>query len=117
MKANLSYRSAAAIGVALALSCGGPTPADAAEAAKAATHTVVIDAVRFAPETLVVKSGDTIIWVNNDPFPHTVTSPAGGFESREIAAGKSWRYTARKAGVFPYTCTLHPTMKATLKVE
>ena len=64
-----------------------------------------------------VRVGDTVRWVNKDPFPHTVTSKEGGFDSHEIASGKSWRYRARKAGVFPYVCTLHPTMKATLRVE
>jgi plastocyanin len=86
-------------------------------AAVAATHTVVIDGVKFDPETITVKAGDTVVWVNKDPFPHTVTSQAGGFDSHDIAAGQSWSYMTTKAGVFPYTCTFHPTMQATLKVE
>jgi plastocyanin len=116
-KADRPYRIAATFTVALVLSFAGIAQADAAGAAKAATHTVVIDGVRFEPEILTVKTGDTVVWVNRDPFPHTVTSQAGGFDSREIAAGKSWRYTAKKEGEFPYVCTLHTTMKATLKVE
>ena len=32
-------------------------------------------------------------------------------------AGKSWKFTARKAGEFAYLCTLHPNMKGILKVE
>jgi len=87
-----------------------------AQAAPHGTPTVVIDGVKFAPETVTVKRGDTVVWVNNDPFPHTVTAK-GVFDSGEIPAGKSWRYKARKAGVYPYVCTLHPNMKATLKVE
>ena len=84
--------------------------------ASAATHTVVIDGLKYEPETLTAKVGDRIVWVNKDPFPHTATS-AGAFDSREIAAGKSWTYTPRKAGEYGYICTLHPTMKGTLRVE
>jgi len=81
------------------------------------THTVVIDSLRFDPQVLTVKAGDTIVWVNRDPFPHTVTAEGKSFDSHEIAPGQSWKYTARKAGEFAYACMLHPTMKATLRVE
>jgi plastocyanin len=91
--------------------CAGAIAAD-----KPATHTVVIEAVKYEPETLTVKSGDSIIWVNKDPFPHTVTAK-GAFDSHDIAAGKSWKYIARKTGGYAYICTLHPNMKGTLKVE
>jgi plastocyanin len=82
----------------------------------AATHTVVIEGTNYAPATLTVKRGDTVVWMNKDPFPHTVTSK-GLFDSHAIAAGRSWKYAPRKAGEFPYICTLHPNMKGTLKVE
>jgi plastocyanin len=85
--------------------------------AMAAMHMVAIDGVAFDPATLTVKVGETVVWVNKDPFPHTVTSQAGGFDSHDIAPGQSWSYTTTKTGVFPYLCTLHPTMHATLKVE
>ena len=83
----------------------------------AATHTVVIDGVKFDPETITVKVGDTVVWVNKDPFPHTVSSQVGGFDSCDITAGQSWSYKATRAGEFPYICVFHPTMKATLRVE
>ena len=84
--------------------------------AAAATHTVVIEGVKFEPESLTVNRGDTIVWVNKDPFPHTVTAK-GAFDSHDIAAGKSWKYTARKSGEFPYVCTLHPNMHGMLTVK
>ncbi|AGW95382.1 hypothetical protein N234_35555 [Ralstonia pickettii DTP0602] len=82
-----------------------------------ASHTVTMDSIRFDPQELTVKAGDTVVWINKDPFPHTVTAQAGDFDSKTIATGKSWKYRATKAGVFPYVCTLHPTMKGTLRVE
>ncbi len=85
-----------------------------AEAAK--THRVVIQGLKYQPETLRVRRGDTVLWVNDDPMPHTVTA-AGHFDSRSIDAGKSWRYVARRAGTYPYVCTLHSNMRGSLQVE
>jgi plastocyanin len=85
-------------------------------AARPVTYTVVIEGAAYAPEALSVKRGDTVVWVNKDPFPHTVTAK-GAFDSHDIAPGKRWEYTARKSGEYPYACTLHPNMKGTLDVE
>jgi plastocyanin len=84
---------------------------------KGTKHTVVIEAMRFDPQELTVKVGDMIEWENRDPFPHTATAVGKPFDSHEIAAGRSWKFTARKAGVFAYACSLHPTMLGTLRVE
>jgi plastocyanin len=82
------------------------------------THTVKIDGTRFDPDDLAVDAGDSIEWVNQDPFPHSVTSTeAGKFDSKEIPPGKSWTYKPSHKGTFAYTCTIHPTMKAKLRVK
>ena len=111
---------ARALVVALTLAggaLGAPDGAnEASAAAKPATHTVIIDGVKYEPATLTVQQGEAVVWVNKDPFPHTVTAP-GAFDSHSIAAGGSWRLVARKAGIYDYICTLHPNMKGTLKVE
>ena len=80
------------------------------------SHAVAIDGVSFKPEALTVQRGDTVVWVNKDPFPHTVTA-SGSFDSHSIAAGASWKFVARKAGDYSYICTLHPNMNGTLRVE
>ncbi len=85
-------------------------------AAPPATHTIVIEGVKYEPEALTVKRGDTIVWINKDPFPHTVTAK-GAFDSRDIPAGKSWKYRPKKPGEYAYVCTLHPNMKGSLRVE
>jgi plastocyanin len=105
-----SRRRVALISVAAFITAAGMLPcvvdpADAEAAKKPGTH------------TLDVKAGDTIVWVNKDPFPHTATSTAGKFDSHEIAAGKSWKFTPKETGAFTYVCTLHPTMKATIRVS
>ena len=93
--------------LALAVACAS---------ASAATHVVVIDGVRYEPATVTVKRGDTVVWRNQDPFPHTVTAK-GRFDSGEIAAGRQWKLVARSAGTFPYICTLHPNMQGVLVVN
>jgi plastocyanin len=90
--------------------------AGATTAATPGRHTVVIEGTKFQPETLTVKRGETVTWINKDPFPHTVTA-AGVFDSHDIPPNRSWRYRAQKTGEYAYNCTLHPNMKESLKVE
>jgi plastocyanin len=94
----------------LAVSCTGA-------AAASDTHTVVIADMKFSPESLTVKRGDTIVWVNKDFFPHNARAQGRSFESPDLGTNKSWRHVATKAGTFSYVCTLHPTMKATVTVK
>jgi plastocyanin len=79
-------------------------------------HTVVMEGIRFVPETLEVQRGDTVEWVNRDVVPHTVTA-AGVFDSGNIAPNARWKRVMGKAGTVPYACTFHPTMKGTLQVR
>ncbi|MGA7951183.1 MAG: cupredoxin family copper-binding protein [Thiobacillaceae bacterium] len=103
--------------LAVALVCAwGLLSAGAIVAATPGRHTVVIEGTRFEPETLTVKRGETVMWINKDPFPHTVTA-AGEFDSHDIPPNRSWRYKAQKPGEYAYSCTLHPNMTGTLKVE
>ena len=59
-------------------------------------HTVVIADMKFVPDTLTVKRGDTVKWVNKDFFPHTATAQDKSFDSRDIATNKPWQYVATK---------------------
>ena len=87
-----------------------------ADTVKPVVHTVTIDSFEFKPPTLTVDRGDTIVWRNSDPVPHTVTAK-GAFESGTVAAGATWKYTAKTSGTFDYICAFHPTMKGTLIVR
>ena len=107
----LATVASALLGAALAAA-----PSSVAAADPPRTHEVVIQGLLYVPETLTVRRGDVVVWINKDPFPHTVTA-AGVFDSGSIAAGKSWRFTAKKPGTHSYLCTLHTTMKGTLRVE
>jgi plastocyanin len=114
------WRTCGALAVAAATLGSGCRSDRGAAARKPApsTHTVTIEAVSYAPQSLTVNVGDTVVWLNKDPFPHTATSSAGNFDSREIAGdGASWAFTTTRAGDFPYTCTLHPTMTGVLHIK
>ena len=78
------------------------------------TH-VAMKNMKFSPATIEIKKGDTVEWKNDDITPHTASSAT--FNSGSIASEAAWRHTFTQAGSFPYTCTFHPDMKATVVVK
>ena len=106
-----------ALAAALGLPSCSKRPDAAAAARRPATHTIVIEAMRFQPDTLTIEAGDTVVWENKDLVSHTATSKAGGFDSQLIEAGKSWQFTSAATGEFGYVCDYHPTMKGRLRIE
>jgi plastocyanin len=111
-------RLARAWGVAVAGLLLAGTAASTSKVTPAAqARMVVIENVQFNPQSLTVKSGERITWVNKDLFPHTATADAKAFDSKEIAPDASWTWLARKPGTYSYVCAFHPTMKGTLTVQ
>jgi plastocyanin len=75
--------------------------------------------ISIEPDTLKVKVGSTIEWVNQDSIEHNVTSASGPskFASKEFGEGGTFRVTVTKPGIIHYRCTLHPaTMNGTIEV-
>jgi plastocyanin len=80
-------------------------------------NTITITGMTFSPSTLTVKSGTVVTWKNNDAMTHTATSDNGTtFNTGNIAPGTSASYTTSATGTFPYHCSIHPGMTATLVV-
>ena len=101
--------------VAQATTVTAPAPT---QVSTATVSPVIIRLVKFSPETIEIKIGQTVEWANNDLTPHTVTSQGtGDLNSGSIDAGASWRHTFTQAGSFPYYCTFHPEMKGTVIVK
>ena|SRR5208283_3231937 len=71
----------------------------------------------FAPATLTVTVGTTVLFVNSDDDAHTVTSTDGFFDSKGLDTNHSWSYTFRKPGTYTYFCELHPFMKGAIVVK
>lgn len=84
------------------------------------TATVAIKNFAYSPVTITIKKGTKVTWTNNDTAPHTVTSDAGDtagvLNSPTLSTGQSYSLTFARAGTFPYHCTIHPNMKATVIV-
>ncbi len=86
----------------------------AEEEVKAAT--VTIDNFTFSPETLTIKPGTKVTFLNRDDIPHTVVAVDKAFKSKALDTDDSYEFVFTTAGVFDYFCGLHPHMKAKIIV-
>jgi plastocyanin len=117
---------------AIAAGCGSSYGGDndhavTAHAAKTATQApaeapqgavVRLKDTSFQPGDVEVKTGQTVTFENEDAIAHTVTAVKGAkFDSGTLAGGKTFTFTARKAGKISYVCTFHPGMTGTITVD
>lgn len=107
-----------AIGLALALFVLVCAPLAGAQADGAPQrHVIEIRGFAFAPAALRVSPGDTVVWVNRDLVPHTVTADDGAWDSGTLDEGEAWEMRigddvpARSA----YFCRHHPSMRGALE--
>jgi len=68
----------------------------------------------FAPGTLTVARGATVVFDNDDTAPHTVTARSGGVDSGVLDPGRQLSLTATEG--FDYFCKIHPSMTARIVV-
>jgi len=78
---------------------------------------ILIQGMAFSPSTITFTAGTTITWTNKDGVPHTVTSNTGIFNSGSIGSNGTYSHLFNTAGTFPYKCTIHPSMTATVVVN
>jgi len=71
----------------------------------------------FTPSTHTVHAGTTVIWLNDDERPHTVTSADGFFASQAIANGESFSFRFDTRGVYPYFSGFQPDLMGTIIVR
>ena len=93
---------------------------DAASVAMAGNkkNTIEIKDFAFNPQTLTVKSGETITWINRDEEPHTVVSVGKKFQkSSALDTDQQFTITAGAPGAYEYFCSVHPKMTGTIVVE
>ena len=84
---------------------------------QATTAEVKIDNFSFGPATLTIAPGTTVTWVNHDDIPHTVVSTDSVFKSKVLDTDEKFSFTFTKAGNYPYFCSIHPKMTATVVVK
>lgn len=78
------------------------------------THIVEIQNFVFSPETLSVKAGDRITWVNKDIVPHTATAADKSWDTGNLKPKDSGSITVTKDMTLDYFCRFHPSMKGAL---
>ena len=71
----------------------------------------------FNPQTLTVKSGENVTWINRDEEPHTVVSVQKQFKkSTALDTDQEFTITAAAPGTYNYFCSVHPKMTGTIVV-
>ena len=98
-----------------------PTPPAAGPEREAQTFQVAMKDLKYAPAVLTIAAGDTVNWVNQDPFGHTVTpvdaaqwgtAGSGDDPAEWLEQGDSWSHTFDKPGTYLYYCKPHASKGA-----
>jgi plastocyanin len=95
-----------------------PTAAEGAQPVAAPAGggggTVKMAGLSFAPGTLTVARGTTVVFDNDDTAPHTVTARSGGVDSGVLDPGRQFSLAVTDG--FEYFCSIHPSMTARIVV-
>ncbi len=62
----------------------------------------------FVPNTITIRQGESIRWINNGTVTHTSTSDTNIWDSGNIAPQGNYVRQFSSGGSFPYHCSLHP---------
>ena len=91
----------------------------AALPAQAAEHVVSQKGKAFSLKRLVVQAGDSVKFVNDDPFSHNVFSLSDikSFDLGSYGQGLAKSVLMDKAGAVEVECAVHPDMKLVIEVK
>jgi plastocyanin len=81
------------------------------------TATIDVKNFAFSPMNLTVTKGTKVTWKFEDSAQHTVKANDGSFSSPALSGGKTYSFTFDKAGTYPYICSIHQYMTATITVK
>jgi plastocyanin len=121
-------RLAAVCGLAVVISCGGgdssPTGADNGGTPPPPSGGVNIEVrdYSFTPDSLTIKVGTTVQWVNQGPSTHHVVSDNGVWDAGQLTPpsgdggdygggptyGETYQFKFDQAGTYRYHCANHP---------
>ena len=72
----------------------------------------------FNPQTITVKSGEKVTWINRDDEPHTIVSVGKQFKkSTALDTDQEFTITVGAPGTYEYFCSVHPKMTGIIIVE
>src|SRR5262249_40546751 len=85
----------------------------------AADVTITQKGRNFSRAEVTVHVGDTLVFVNADPFKHNVHSPTDGFvfDLEVQQPGQTSQVAVTRRGSFDVLCHIHPKMKLRVRVE
>ena len=84
----------------------------------AATEVIHQQGRAFSVESVTIKKGDALTFLNDDSVPHNIMSGTKGneFNLGSQSPGSSTDVTFKEAGDVQVICAIHPRMKMTVKV-
>src|SRR5579859_4370519 len=84
----------------------------------AANLTITQKGRAFSSESVTIKKGEAITFVNDDTVPHNIISTSKGneFNLWSQAPGASTDVTFKEAGEIQVICAIHPRMKMMVNV-
>jgi plastocyanin len=87
--------------------------------AQAAEHVVSQKAKNFSIKRLAVQQGDSVKFVNDDPFAHNVfsLSDVKSFDLGSYGQGLFKSVLMDKPGTVEVECAVHPDMKLVIEVK
>ena len=80
--------------------------ADSPAGPKASSNIVKIGYFGFTPQTLTVRDGTKMTWINKDDVPHTVTSSDKAFKSIVLDTDDLFSHTLSIPGTNGYFCSM-----------
>ncbi len=85
----------------------------------AATEVIHQQGRVFSAESVSVKKGGAVTFLNDDTVPHNIMSASKGneFNLGSQAPGTSTDVTFKESGDVQVICAIHPRMKMTVKVS
>jgi plastocyanin len=98
--------------ISLVIICGLST------GAFAATEVVHQQGRAFSAESITIKKGAPLTFLNDDSVPHNIMSTSKGneFNLGSQSPGSSTDVTFKEAGDVTVICAIHPRMKMAVKV-
>jgi plastocyanin len=91
----LAVVTVAALWLVAANSQSSAAPADSTQ--------IVIKDFTFMPNSLTVKPGTAVTWVNRDDEPHSVVSDTGLFRSGAVDTNETFSFKFDKPGTYHFT--------------
>lgn len=84
---------------------------------KQRVHQVMIQKFKFVPDTLTIRKGDQVVWVNQDFAPHTATEKNDAWDTDRLNKNESFKIDFSAAGEIDYFCRFHPNMRGKIIVS